>query len=296
MAYGAVGCGGHGDKSTMLVNTSWLADHLKDPNLVVIGVGQQKEYDAGHIPGSLFMQFSDLSMKKGPTGLSLELLPMAELVELFGKMGVTNDSRIILYETKDWFSPTSRVYLTLDAMGLGARTSLLDGGFPIWQKEGRQVSTEVPVVKPGKLELCAQNDVIVDLDYIRGNLHHPGVDLLDVRDSTPDAPFYSGDKTAPSHEQVIQRTGHIPGARSLPFELLLNDDGHLKPREELQALFDGAGVKRGDRVVSYCWVGQRATFVYFVARYLGYDARLYDGSWEEWNKHTELPTETSATK
>jgi thiosulfate/3-mercaptopyruvate sulfurtransferase len=296
LAYAATACGGHGDKSTMLVTTSWLADHLKDANLIIIGVGQQKEYDAGHIPGSLFMQFSDLSMKKGPTGLTLELPPMTDLAEIFGKMGVTNDSRIILYETKDWFSPTSRVYLTLDAMGLGPRTSLLDGGFPIWQKEGRPVSTDVPTVKPGKLEPCAQNDVIVDLDFVRSNLHHPGIDLLDVRDSTPEAPFYSGAKTANHPSDGQQKTGHIPGAKALPFELLLNEDGHLKSREVLQALFDGAGVKSGDRVVSYCWVGQRATFVYFVARYLGYDARLYDGSWEEWNKHAELPTETSATK
>ncbi len=211
-------------------------------------------------------------------------------------MGVANDSRIVVYATKNGVSLATRAFLTLDAMGLGAHTSLLDGGLPTWQKESRPVSTEVPTVRRGKLEPCAQNDVIADLDYVRGNLRHPGLDLLDVRDSSPDAPYYSGAQAMNHAGMDHQRSGHIPGARALPMETLLGEDGRLKPREELQALFDGAGVKRGDRVVSYCWVGQRATLVYFVARYLGYDARLYDGSWEEWNKHEELPTEMSATK
>jgi thiosulfate/3-mercaptopyruvate sulfurtransferase len=295
-AHAATACGGHGDKSTMLVTTAWLADHLKDSNLVILAIGQQKEYDAGHIPGSLFMKFGDLSAKKELSGLSLELPPMPDLVEVFEKFGVANDSRIVLYPTKNGVSLATRAYLTLDAMGLGPRTSLLDGGFPIWQKEGRPVSTDVPTVKRGKLEPCAQNDVIVDLDYVRGNLHRPAVDLLDVRDSTADAPYYSGAEAMNHPGMDHQRSGHIPGAKSLPMELLIGEDGRLKPREELQALFDKAGVKRGDRVVSYCWIGQRATLVYFAARYLGYDARLYDGSWEEWNRHTELPTEMSATK
>jgi thiosulfate/3-mercaptopyruvate sulfurtransferase len=295
-AHAATACGGHGDKSTMVVDTAWLADHIKDANLVIIAVGPKTEFDAGHIPSSQSMTLRDVNNATNPAGLSLELPTMADLTETFGKLGVTNDSRIVLYPTKAGVSQTTRVFLTLDAMGLGSHTSLLDGGFPKWQKEDRAVSTEVPTVKRGKLEPCAQNDVIVDLDFVRGNLHHPGIDLLDARDSTPDAPYYSGAKAMDHPRMDKQRSGHIPGANSLPMEALVYEDGRLKPREELQALFDKAGVKRGDRVVSYCWIGQRATLVYFVGRYLGYDARLYDGSWEEWNRHAELPTEISATK
>src|ERR1700689_633475 len=126
-----VPCGGHGDRGTMLVSTSWLADHLHDPNLVVLAVGDKADYDKGHIPGSIFADYMDSHLMKGPTGLTLELPPMKQLAEVFGKLGVTNDSHIILYQAKDWFSPTARVYLTLDAMGLGAHTSVLDGGFPV---------------------------------------------------------------------------------------------------------------------------------------------------------------------
>jgi thiosulfate/3-mercaptopyruvate sulfurtransferase len=142
-------------------------------------------------------------------------------------------------------------------------------------------------VKRGKLEPCAQNDVIVDLNYMKSNLHHPGVDIIDARIEA----HHSGAEVPKN-----SRVGHIPGASSLPFEKLVDDNNKLKPAAELKAILDAAGVKPGDRVVSYCYIGQRATVIYFVARYLGYDARLYDGSWEEWNKHTELPTEVSATK
>ena len=297
IANAAPSCGGHGDASTMVVTTAWLAEHLKDPNLVILAVGDKKEYDAGHIPGSQFINLMDVSLRKSAANLTLELPSASDLAEKLGNFGISNQSRVVLYPTKDWFSPTSRIYLTLDAMGMGARTSLLDAGFPAWQKEGRAVTSEVPVVKPAKFEPCVQNDVVVDLDFVRTNLHHQGTDLLDVRDSEAAAPFYAGERTPQRREGMDEpRTGHIPGARSLPFELLIDESGHLKPRAELQALFDGAGVKRGDRVVSYCWVGQRATFVYFVARYLGYDARLYDGSWEEWNRHTELPVEVAKNK
>ena len=102
-------CGAHGDKNTMLVSTSWLADHLKDPNVVVIVVWNKEDFDKGHIPGSVFMDFMDSHLMTGPTGLTMELPPMSQLAETFGKLGVTNDSHIILYQAGDTFTATARV-------------------------------------------------------------------------------------------------------------------------------------------------------------------------------------------
>lgn len=287
LANGAPACGGHGDRSTLLVTTAWLAEHLKDPNLVILAVGQDGDYEKGHIPGSLFVKYMDTHLMKSPAGLTVELPPMSELADTFGKLGVTNDSHVVLYMTKDWVSPTTRVFLTLDAMGLGDHTSILDGGLPAWKNDGHPITTDVPVVKRGKLEPCAQNDVIVDLNYMKSNLHRPGVDIIDARLEK----HHSGAEVAKD-----SRAGHIPGATSLPFERLVDENNKLKPAEQLKSILSAAGVKPGDRVVSYCYIGQRATVIYFVARYLGYDARLYDGSWEEWNKHHELPTEVSPTR
>lgn len=286
LAAGATACGGHGDRNTMLVTTAWLADHLKDPNLVILAAGRDEEYENGHIPGSLTFNINETAAPPNTPGSNGKLPSMTSLAETFGKLGVTNDSHVILYMTRNSFAYVTRTYLILDAMGLGARTSILDGGLPAWKNEKRPVTTEVPSVKPGKLDTCAQNDVIADLDYVKSNLHHPGVDIIDAR---------TADDYAAAEARGNSRAGHVPGATSLPVEKLL-DSGKLKPVAELQSLLRESGVKSGDRVVSYCYVGLRATVVYFVARYLGYDARLYDGSWTEWNKHTELPTEVSAAK
>jgi thiosulfate/3-mercaptopyruvate sulfurtransferase len=282
--YAAAGCGGHGDRGTLLVSTTWLADHVQDKNVVVLAVGQKEDYDKGHIPGSLFVAYPDVITKRGERPLTTELPSMEVLKDVFEKLGVSNDSRVILYPVTDWLSPTTRILLTLDAVGMGRQTSMLDGGFPVWKSEGRSVSTEVKAVTRGKLEPCAQSDVITDLAYVKDNLHHAGVDIVDARDPE----FYTG-ATVPRD----RRAGHIPGASNITYSTVVDDKGKLKPQAELEAMFTKAGIKKGDRVVSYCHIGQQATVIYFVARYLGYDARMFDGSWEDWSQHTELPAEVS---
>ncbi|HEY2014869.1 MAG TPA: sulfurtransferase [Bryobacteraceae bacterium] len=281
----ATSCGGHGNRDSLLVSTSWLADHLNDRNLVILEIGDKAAYDKAHIPGAQFVVYMETHLMKSDAGLTLEMSPMAELADVFGKAGVTDDSRIVLYASRNLDAQTARVYVTLDAMGLGARTSILNGGTPVWQAEGRPVTAEVRKAVRGKLEPCPQSDVITDLDYVRSNLHHAGVDIVDAR--LPE--FYSGASIPQG-----RRAGHIPGASNIPFSSLVDDKGKLLPLDAIQAKFRAAGVKTGDRVVSYCHIGQQASLVYFVARYLGYDARLFDGSWEDWSRHADLPAETSA--
>jgi thiosulfate/3-mercaptopyruvate sulfurtransferase len=271
----------------MLVSTAWLAGHLQDPNLMILSIGQKAEYVQGHIPGALYLDYADTRLARSAAGLTFELPPVADLVEVFGKLGVTNESHVILYFSQDMVSQTTRVFLTLDALGLGSQTSILDGGFPVWQSEGRPVSREARLVIRGKMEPCPQNDVITGVDYVRANLHHSGVAIMDARDLE----YYTG----ASHRDG-QRAGHIPGARGLTYSTLLDESGKFRPPDVLAAMFRDAGIQPGDRVVAYCHIGQQATVVYFVARYLGYDARLYDGSWEDWSAHTELPVETSPGK
>jgi thiosulfate/3-mercaptopyruvate sulfurtransferase len=281
---GAATCGGHGKGSTMLVTSKWLADHLNDPNLVVIGIGQKAEYDQGHIPGALFLDHNQIVLRIGPgQPNSFELPPMDQLAATFGALGVSNTSRVVLYMTKDFISATTRVYLTLDAMGLGAQTMLLDGGFSAWQKEGRVVTTEVRAPKAAKLEPCAQADVIADVEAVKASQGKAGVRVVDARTAN----FYSGETPGRN-----MRPGHIPGAASVPFLTLVDEaTGMFKPADVLRKQFETAGVKDGDRVVSYCHIGMQATVVYFAARLLGHDARMYDGSFEEWSRHTELPVE-----
>jgi thiosulfate/3-mercaptopyruvate sulfurtransferase len=272
-----------GVKQSMIVTTDWLAKHLNDDGLVLLQVGDKKEYDAVHIPGAQYIQTSDISTPRGQ-GLILELPPVDQLKATFEKFGVTDKSRIIIYFGKDQVTPTSRVYFTLDYLGLGDRTSMLDGGLPAWVAEKRAVTAQVGAAKAGSFTPHPNAKLVVDAAWVSGNINKPGVAILDARD----AKFYTGESAG-----SMPRAGHIPSAKSIPFSTLVEDSNKFKNPEALRALFSTAGVKPKDSVATYCHIGQQASLLYFVARYLGYDAHLYDGSFQDWSNRSELPVEKS---
>jgi thiosulfate/3-mercaptopyruvate sulfurtransferase len=271
-------------RESLIVSTEWLAQHLKEDSLVLLQVGEKDEYVAGHIPGAQFITLADISTPRGE-GLALELPPVAQLKAAFEKLGVTDKSRIIVYFSKDWVTPTARVFMTLDYLGLGERTSILDGGLPAWRAEGRPVTAELREPKAGHLTPRPNTKLVVDASWVSANINKAGVAILDAR-----APqFYTGAEVG-----RMPRGGHIPSARNIPFSSLVEDSNNrFKSVAALRELFDAADVKQGETVATYCHIGQQASLLYFVARYLGYDAHLYDGSFEDWSHRPELPVEKS---
>jgi len=267
--------------ASLIVSTEWLAKHLNDESLVLLHVGEKPEYVAGHIAGAQFISTADISTPRGQ-GLALELPPVDQLKAAFEKLGVTDKSRIVVYFGKDWVTPTARVFMTLDYLGLGDRTSILDGGLPAWRAEGRAVTTDVRAPKAGHFTPRPNPKLVVDAAWVRANLNKPGVAILDARASK----FYTGAEAG-----QMPRAGHIPSAKSIPFDNVVEENNKFKSAEVLRGLFTTAGVKPEDSVATYCHIGQQASLLYFVARYLGYEAHLYDGSFQDWSNRPELPVE-----
>ncbi|HJR68026.1 MAG TPA: rhodanese-like domain-containing protein [Gemmatimonadaceae bacterium] len=269
---------------SMVVSAEWLASHRDDRGVVLLHVGERRGYEREHIPGARYISFEDVARRGETAGENtLEMLPPEELRANLERIGISDDSRIVVYYADEWVSPATRVVFTLDWFGLGDRTSLLDGGIDAWKRRGLPLTTESPPVTPGKLSSRTPRSIIVDAAWVRANAPGKGIALIDAR-----APvYYDG----PKHGD--HRPGHIPGAVNIPFTSLVDDSVRLTSLEALRDQFRRAGVKDGDTVVAYCHIGQQATAVLFAARALGYQVRLYDGSFDDWSRRTELPVESS---
>src|SRR5713226_2274622 len=272
-------------REPMLVTVDWLADHLNDPSLVLLQIGEKKDYDKGHIPGAQFLEYESISTphNHGVT-LMLELPPVEQLVSVFEKLGVSNRSHVILYFGTNWVTPTTRVYWTLDYLGLGDRTSILNGGLVAWQVTHHPVSTDAKQPVKGSITPAPRREIVADADWVSSHLNKPGVAILDARTHE----FYNG-----SQSDGNPRSGHIPGAANLPYlDVVDQDNNKFKSPDALKELFQAAGLKPGNLMVSYCHIGQRATVLYFTAKMLGYDPKMYDGSWEDWSHRKDLPIVT----
>jgi thiosulfate/3-mercaptopyruvate sulfurtransferase len=270
----------------LTVDGKWLAEHLKDRNLVLLHLGEKPEYDAGHIPGARFVNLMDIVVDGRPNGASFEMPEAEDLRGRLQALGISDDSRVVVYYGKDWVSPSTRVIFTLHHAGLGDRVSLLDGGMQKWKSDGNAVTADATPAKTGTLSPLKVRPTIVDVEYVKSHIRTPGTVIVDAR-----APvFYDG----PAHGE--QRAGHIPSAVNIPFNSLFDDNNTVLSKDAIATLFRTAGVKPTDKVVVYCHIGQQATAVIFGARLLGYDAVLYDGSFDDWSRRTELPVETGPGK
>jgi thiosulfate/3-mercaptopyruvate sulfurtransferase len=267
----------------LIVTTAWLAQHLSDRDLVLFHIGDQTSkpvYDEGHIPGAQFLNpFQELSTPRVEGALFLELPSVEVLDSVLEARGISDHSRIVLYSARQYFTPTSRTLFTLEYAGLAGRVSILDGGLEVWKSEGRAVTAEVPTPARGRLSVRPNPAIVADADFVRASLESSKVRLVDARDTS----FYNGRETRQG------RNGHIKGAVSLPFSTMVDSSGKFRSPSVLQAQFAAAGVQPGQTVVTYCHIGQQASLVWFMARVLGYDAKMYDGSFQDWAARAELP-------
>lgn len=272
----------------VLVSAAWLRQHLADPNIVVLEVGMPhmsgagNTYPTGHIPGARLLDVHAISTDEGPDSLSMQLVSPDSLRRVFASLGVSDDSHVVLYS--NWPSVASRAFFTLDYLGRGDRTSVLDGGMDAWKKAGGTLETATPSVRAGSLHVTAHPSVVVDHAWMRKHLTDPAFAILDARDQ----PFYTGSQLGHS----ARRPGHVPGAFNVYYTRLLDSAGFFRSPEEVRSILAQAGVPTNRTLVVYCHIGQTATTAYLQARRAGIPVKLYDGSFQEWSRNAADPVKT----
>ncbi len=265
----------------VLVSTQWLNEHLKDPKTVILQIGTlEYDYNKEHIPGAQYL-WPEWLAPNSPKG-AFNAPDIKKATELLRNYGVSNDSHIVLIFVRNQVSVTSRMFLTLEHLGLRGKVHLLDGGLEAWKKAGYTVTTETPVVKKGNVSLTSGN-LLVDKDYVLKDLNSGAGVIVDARMQR----FYDGEPTG------NPRDGHITGAKNIPFTDMVDQSNLFKPQSELQAYFTPVVPDKTKEVVTYCFIGQTASVVYVAGRILGYDMKLYDGSMEEWSRIDSLPMEVT---
>lgn len=270
-------------KIPLLVSTSWLEGHLHDSSLILLHYGQKEEFEKEHIPKARLVSLKKLVIDV-ENGLRHEMPSDKTIESVFKLWGIDNDSRIVIsYGDENAFVMVARLFVTLDYAGLGEQISILSGGFPVWKREHRAVTSEMTKYAQGSFQIRKNVNVVADKNWILGHLTDPEILLIDARPETQ----YDGSE----EDHNSPRRGHIEGALNIPFfQIQLDDTPYMiKSQAELQQLFDDNEVRKGKTVVAYCGSGIWAASIYFAARLLGYQARFYDGSLQEWGNDKTLP-------
>ncbi len=254
------------EENSILVSDRCVKDHQSAHDVVLVQVNFLKlDYDAEHIPGARYLWPGSLA-PDSPLGAMNEpdLQSAKAVVE---SLGISNESHVVLYFVRNEVSPTARIFLTFENMGMKGKVSLLDGGIEAWKKVGFATTKDLPPVKKGKFNPVSLG-FIVDKNYVLKNLNSNSAVIVDARMKK----YYDGEPVG------NPRDGHITGAKNIPYPDLIDENNFIKPVDQLQGYFTPVIDSKEKEIVTYCFIGQTASVVYLAGRILGYPVKLYDGS------------------
>jgi len=274
---------------SVLVSTDWVAQHLNDPSIRIVESNEdQLLYPSGHIPGAVQVDWAaDLNDQ-----LRRDYLDKAGFERLASKNGISRDTTVVFYGDKNnWWA--TYAYWVFQLFG-HTNAKVMDGGRLKWEKEGRELTRDVPTYPATNYAAPERDDnkVRIFRDEVLKKLG-TGTKLVDVRSPQE----FSGERThmAEYPQEGVLRGGHIPGAKSVPWARAANpEDGTFKTAAELKAIYEEEqGLKSSDDVIAYCRIGERSSHTWFVlTNLLGYpNVRNYDGSWTEWGNSVGVPIE-----
>jgi thiosulfate/3-mercaptopyruvate sulfurtransferase len=271
-----------------LVTTEWLAQHLDDPDVVVVESDEDVLlYETGHIPGAIKVDWHlDLNDQ-----LTRDYVDGEAFARLLSEKGVGRDSTVVFYgDNFNWWAAYA---LWVFSLFEHPDTRLLNGGRAKWVEEGRPLTEDVPTREPTEYPVVERKDAPIRAfrDDVVRHLESSGR-LVDVRSPGE----YSGELLhMPDYPQEgALRGGHIPGAASVPWKRAANDDGTFRSADQLRAIYaEEQGLAESDDVIAYCRIGERSSHTWFVLHHLlGYPrVRNYDGSWTEWGNMVRAPIE-----
>ena len=270
-----------------LVSTEWLAGELGAPDLRIVDATYgtataAADYEAGHIPGAVFMDLEHLVDSASPLP---NMLPSAEkFASRMQSLGLGDGSRIVLYDDSPWRT-SARAWWMLRLFG-AHDVAILDGGLAKWKAEGRDLATGKETLRHRHFTVWKDEGEVRTLAQVKANLESGAEQLLDARS----AARFTGVEPDP---RPATHPGHIPGSKNLPYGELFNADGSWKQGEALKAAFAEAGIDLGKPLITTCGSGITAAILLFGAMLAGaQDVGLYDGSWSEWGADASTPKAT----
>ena len=276
-----------------LVSTAWLAERLERPGLRILdgswwmpaeGRSGHAEYLEAHIPGAVFFDIDAIADRT--VDLPHMLPTPEEFTAAAGRLGLSRDATIVTYDTFG-IRAAARVWWTLRVMGF-TRVFVLDGGLRTWRAEGRRLEAGETIPSPTTLSLSFDASLVRTLNEVRALVTSHAEQIVDARGG----PRFRGEVPEP---RASLRSGHMPGARNVAFDGLLDADGRMKPAATLAAIFQGAGIDLDQPIVATCGSGVTASVVALALARLGRDrAAVYDGSWTEWGGLADTPVATGA--
>ena len=266
-----------------LVEASWLAERLGAPGMLVLDPRRPMKYLQGHFKGAVNLPLAKIFDSNG------RLLPISDLAQVFSFAGLDDATSPVVYDSYDGQGGAMLAWV-LEYLGR-TDVAVLQVFFEAWVAEGREMFYRPVAPQPGRFIARVKPEVRAGLEEVRACLpssqalraKRTQVSLVDLRSEAE----FSG------LEDTGLRPGHIPGAVNIVWKELLGQEHNLLySRERLRQRLAAAGIGRNDRLIAYCRMGPRASVGYLALQQLGYDVRLYDGSYAQWSA-AGMPVEVS---